>query len=149
QALAGKAEQRVGTRVFGELVATGARSLEGLGAGVEREEEGCGLVGALGIAIDAAHFVLQRRISERAVELGAELLDLRQPLNRRLLAELAAGGFEGEQHTGRVDPRAIGGRGILLRSADALLGRLRLALELGQLAVDTGQLPLDLGNPRV
>ena len=66
-----------------------------------------------------------------------------EPLDIRLLAEGGAGALEGRQHARRID---LGPFRLLLdglRSLDALLGGLGLALVLGDLAVDGGDFALE------
>ena len=80
----------------------------------------------------------------RALQLqGAE------PLGVGLLAEGGARALEGRQHAGGIELAALVVGADGLGGLDALLGGLRLALQLGQVAVDGGELALDLGDARL
>ena len=81
--------------------------------------------------------------------LRALLLQGGQPLGVGLLAEGGARALEGRQHAGGIELGALVVGARRLGVLDALLGRLGLALELGEIAVDGGKLALDLGDARL
>ena len=70
QALAAEAQQRVGGRQLGQLVAARAVGLEGDEAGIEREHARGRLGRLLGIAVDGAHLLLGGRRARHGVERG-------------------------------------------------------------------------------
>ena len=150
QALAAEAQQRVGGRELGELVAAGAVGLEGHDAGIEREHARGRLGRLLGIAVDGAHLLLGGRRARHGVgELRALQLQGAEPLGVGLLAEGGARALEGRQHAGGVELGALVVGVRRLGVLDALLGGLGLALQLGEVAVDGGKLALDLGDARL